>query len=183
MTLSTLKKFGIVSLASLALLAACGNNSQKETASSSAESSVSSSKVVKESSSSSSSKKATKTNVDADDEDDDDKDEESTSKSSSDASDDSIKTYGDLLKAYQAGYEKFLTDYDEAVKGTAAENEAVSKQMKATFKTALDAQEKALGAVKNRKIEDDKREDVLEKLHEYRDQLDKAIEQVKESVQ
>ena len=98
----------------------------------------------------------------------------------SDTTIESIKTYEDYLTMYEKIVDNYYTEADEAFKGTALEDSASIQELKDSTKKEMEEQKKQYGPLKKAPIQG--KEEIIQFLKDYRDNLHQQVEQWKASL-
>lgn len=95
----------------------------------------------------------------------------------SDTTIESIKTYEDYLTMFQKIVDNYYTEADQAFKGTALEDSASIQELKDSTKKEIEEQKKQYGPLKKAPIQG--KEEIIQFLKDYRDNLHQQVEQWK----
>ena len=98
----------------------------------------------------------------------------------SDTTIESIKTYEDYLTMFQKIVDNYYTEADQAFKGTALEDSASIQELKDSTKKEIEEQKKQYGPLKKAPIQG--KEEIIQFLKDYRDNLHQQVEQWKASL-
>ena len=98
----------------------------------------------------------------------------------SDTTIESIKTYEDYLTMFQKIVDNYYTEADQAFKGTALEDSASIQELKDSTKKEIEEQKKQYGPLKKAPIQG--KEEIIQFLKDYRDNLHEQVEQWKASL-
>ena len=98
----------------------------------------------------------------------------------SDTTIESIKTYEDYLTMFQKIVDNYYTEADQAFKGTALEDSASIQELKDSKKKEIEEQKKQYGPLKKAPIQG--KEEIIQFLKDYRDNLHQQVEQWKASL-
>ncbi len=98
----------------------------------------------------------------------------------SDKTIESIRTYGDYLIMYKKIIDDYFANYESAVKGTVLYSEESFQQMKDGLDEGFKEQEEQYGSMKNQKIVG--KDDLVQFLKDYRDELKEYTDSIKESL-
>ena len=98
----------------------------------------------------------------------------------SDTTIESITTYEDYLTMFQKIVDNYYTEADQAFKGTALEDSASIQELKDSTKKEIEEQKKQYGPLKKAPIQG--KEEIIQFLKDYRDNLHQQVEQWKASL-
>ena len=98
----------------------------------------------------------------------------------SDTTIESIKTYEDYLTMFQKIVDNYYTEADQAFKGTALVDSASIQELKDSTKKEIEEQKKQYGPLKKAPIQG--KEEIIQFLKDYRDNLHQQVEQWKASL-
>ena len=98
----------------------------------------------------------------------------------SDTTIESIKTYEDYLTMFQKIVDNYYTEDDKAFKGTALEDSDSIQELKDSTKKEIEEQKKQYGPLKKAPIQG--KEEIIQFLKDYRDNLHQQVEQWKASL-
>ena len=98
----------------------------------------------------------------------------------SDETIESIQTYEDYLTMCEKIVNNYYTEADEAFKGTALEDSASIQELKDSTKKEMEEQKKQYGPLKKAPIQG--KEEIIQFLKDYRDNLHQQVEQWKASL-
>ena len=98
----------------------------------------------------------------------------------SDTTIESIKTYEDYLTMFQKIVDNYYTEADQAFKGTALEDSASIQELKDSTKKEIEEKKKQYGPLKKAPIQG--KEEIIQFLKDYRDNLHQQVEQWKASL-
>ncbi|KXT88324.1 hypothetical protein [Streptococcus oralis] len=98
----------------------------------------------------------------------------------SDTTIESIRTYEDYLTMYEKIIDNYYTEADEAFKGTALEDSTAIQELKDSTKQEMEEQKKQYGPLKKAPIQG--KEEIVQVLKDYRDNLHEQVEQWKASL-